>query len=403
MKLATRHRRARSTGSKPRLAIITGPDAASRWPLVEVLSRDFEITLVGSKPQTNSYSSHALQFCHYTLERSISPIGDLLSVSRLLRILSKVKPDVVHTFSTKPSVLGRLAASMTRVPVIIGTIPGIGSLYGDNRIRTRLIRYVYESLQKTVCRLSAMTVFQNDDDLAEFVGRGLVSWKRAMVIPGSGVDTTVYRPNGVSADESEALRNELGVPPHALVVTMISRVIKSKGVCDFAEAARLLRMSATNATYFLLVGEPDVENRDGLTAAEWKFAQEWLHCLGTRTDVVAILGITDVFVLPSYYREGIPRALIEAAASGKALITTNYPGCRDVVEHDVSGLIVPPRDPKSLAEAIDGLLSDPTRRNRLGRTARQVAVAKFDLQIVANSLNQLYMRLLAQSEGLAAT
>ena len=251
MNVATQYRRQSSTGSKPRLAIITGPDAASRWPLVEVLARDFEVALVGSKPQA---TAHVSKYFEYKLERSISPIGDLLATSGLLRILLKIRPDVVHTFSTKPSVLGRLAARMARVPVITGTIPGIGSLYGDNRIRTRLIRYVYECLQKAVCRLSAMTVFQNDDDLAEFVARRLVSSKRAMVIPGSGVDTAVYRPDSVSAEEVKAVRNELGIPPSALVVTMISRVIKSKGVCDFADAAQLLSSSATEAPYFLLVG-----------------------------------------------------------------------------------------------------------------------------------------------------
>jgi glycosyltransferase involved in cell wall biosynthesis len=370
---------------------------------VEALTRDFEVTLVGSQPGTNSYSSPSTHYYSYKLERSLNPISDVLSVRMLLRILSKVKPDVVHTFSTKPSVLGRLAASIARVPVIIGTIPGIGSLYGDNRIRTRIVRYAYEWTQRLVCRLSAMTVFQNPEDLAEFVARGLVGKKRAMVIPGSGVDTALYRPNGFSAEDSKALKSQLEIPPGALVVTMISRIIRSKGVCDFAEAARLLTVSGTRPAHFLLVGEPDVENRDGLTAAELRVVQNRLHCLGKRNDVVAILGITDIFVLPSYYREGVPRALIEAAASGKALITTDSPGCRDVVEHDISGLIVPPRDPISLAEAIDSLLSDPMRRNRLGAAAHQVAVAKFDLQIVANSLSHLYMRLLARSEGLAVT
>ena len=400
MKAVTRYLRPSSPGSKPRLAIITGPDAASRWPLVDILKRDFEITLVGSKPEANGYSAPRLGYRYYKLARSINPLSDFQSTRQLLRILSKVKPDVVQTFSTKPAVLGRLAASLARVPVIVGTIPGIGSLYGDNRIRTRLIRYIYEGLQKLVCKLSAMTIFQNEDDLAEFVARGLVSAKKAMVVPGSGVDTTIYRPDAASAEERMALRSDLGVPPNAPIVTMISRVIRSKGVCDFAEAARLLSMPANDTPYFLLVGEPDMENRDALNATELEVVQRWLHCLGARTDVVAILGITDVFVLPSYYREGVPRALIEAAASGKALITTNYPGCRDVVEHDLSGLIVPPRDPKSLAQAIDSLLSDPSRRKRLGAAARQVAVAKFDLQIVANRLCQLYIKLLASPKGL---
>jgi Glycosyl transferase 4-like len=160
MYATNRRSRARSDGSKPRLAIITGPDAASRWSLVEVLARDFDVTLVGSKFEANGPALPGFKFRYYKLERSINPLSDLLSTWQLVRILSTVKPQVVQTFSTKPAVLGRLAARLTRVPVIIGTIPGIGSLYGDNRIRTRLIRYIYEGLQKVVCRLSAMTIFQ---------------------------------------------------------------------------------------------------------------------------------------------------------------------------------------------------------------------------------------------------
>jgi glycosyltransferase involved in cell wall biosynthesis len=174
---------------------------------------------------------------------------------------------------------------------------------------------------------------------------------------------------------------------------MVTRIIRSKGVGDFGEAARLLRGGST-ADHFLLVGEPDVESRDALNNSEWDSLQRSVHSLGTRTDVAAILGITDVFVLPSYYREGVPRALLEAAASGKALITTDLPGCRDVVRHDSTGLIVPPRNPKRLAEAIASLAIDPGRRVRLGLAARQFAVTRFDLHKVAAAMRQLYLDLL---------
>lgn len=378
---------------KPLLAIISGPDIASRIRLAKLLATDFEVTVIGSH-KGNRESMGGLPYHQYRLERSVNPIGDFVALMQLTRLLLRVKPQIVQTFSTKPSVLGRLAARQAKVPVIVGTVPGMGSIYGDERLRTRLLRYVYERVQRLACQVSTATVFQNEEDLAAFVRRGLVRREAAMVIRGSGVDTDTYRPGSLTEAERAKLRSSLGIDPGVVVVTMVSRIIRSKGVCEFAEAARLLSSNGSSSHHFLLVGEPDLESRDALSKAEWETVQRWVNCLGSRTDVAAILGITDIFVLPSYYREGVPRALLEAAASGKALISTDLPGCRDVVQHDSTGLIVPPRDPKSLADAIAILASDPRRRARLGMAARQLAMNLFNLRDVANTMRQLYLELL---------
>jgi glycosyltransferase involved in cell wall biosynthesis len=374
--------------------MIGGADVANRRPLVALLAQDFEVIVVGSAPVDDGYFPDVAYY-HYRMGRSVSPIGDTMATNQLRKLLHRLKPDVVHAYDTKPTVFGRLAARLANVPVIVGTLPGIGSLYSDGRIQTRFVRYIYERLQQQACRVSEITVFQNDDDLAEFVSRGIVRKESVKLIRGSGVDTSIFRPDGRQEAERIALRSELAIPLGAQVVTMVSRVIRSKGVCDFAAAARILKEGTDPPAHFLLVGQFDVQSRDALSTLEWDLVQSSVHCLGRRTDVAALLAITDVFVLPSYYREGVPRALLEAAASGKALITTDYPGCREVVQHNVSGLIIPPRDPKRLAEALAELLPDAGRRERLGAAARHVAVTQFDIRIVADSLRQLYTELLS--------
>ena len=378
---------------KPRLAIISGPDIASRIRLAKLLATDFEVTVIGSHKGVPAAMGD-LPYRQYRLDRSVNAFGDFVALMQLRRLLLSIKPQIVQTFSTKPSVLGRLAARQAKVPVIVGTVPGMGSIYGDERLRTRLLRYVYERVQRLACQVSTATVFQNEDDLAAFVRRGLVRRKAATVIRGSGVDTDAYRPDSLTPGERAELRSSLGIRPGVLVVTMVSRVIRSKGVCDFAEAARLLSSDGSSSHHFLLVGEPDLDSRDALNKTEWETVQRWVDCLGSRNDVAAILGITDIFVLPSYYREGVPRALLEAAASGNALISTDLPGCRDVVQHDSTGLIVPPRDAKRLADTISTLANDPRRRARLGMAARQLIVTQFDLRHVANTMRQLYLELL---------
>lgn len=387
----------RTAPPKPGLAIISGPDIASRLPLAKLLARDFEVTLIGSHNFASS-TLGGLQYRFFRLDRSLNPPLDLVALVQLRRLLSDLKPRVVQTFSTKPSVLGRLAAARAKVPVIVGTVPGMGSIYGDDRVVTRLIRGVYELAQREACRVSNLTVFQNDDDLTQFVGRRLVRREAATVVRGSGVDTEAFRPDAMTVEERRQLRSSLGISERAVVVTMVTRVIRSKGVLDFAEAATLVRAGPLPLE-FLLVGELDTESRDALSRGEWTSVQRHVRCLGTRTDVPAILGITDVFALPSYYREGLPRALLEAAASGIALIGTDLPGCRDVVIDGVTGLMVSPRDPCNLAEAIRRLAADRAMRERMGAAARLLAVENYDVRNVARAMSELYVRLLDQQAG----
>jgi glycosyltransferase involved in cell wall biosynthesis len=309
----------------------------------------------------------------------------------LVRELRALRPHIVHTYDSKPSALGRLAAWIAGVPVIIGTLPGMGSLYVDERAVTRLSRVIYETVQRVASRMADLTVLQNQDDLNDFLARRvLVSSKAMLLSGGSGVDTERFRPQRLTPSDVIRRRATLGVNDGTLVVTMVARIIRSKGALEYAAAANRIRREFQQVR-FLLVGADDHGSRDSLNEAERLAVAQGVDCLGHQADVADVLAITDVFVLPSFYMEGMPRALLEAAASGLPIITTDIRGCRDVIEDGVSGILIPPRDAEALATAVLGLLRDPVRRSRLGHQARVRAVNDFDVSAVAGRLLSVYL------------
>src|SRR5690606_8513565 len=284
------------------------------------------------------------------------------------------------TFATKPCVWGRIAAHWAQVPVIVGTLPGLGSLYADNNGRTRFLRALYRPLQRTACSVSDLTIFQNRDDALELIATGMVQPAKARGIPGSGVRTNLFDPALVSREEREMIRREANAGSGSVVFTMVSRVIRSKGALEFANAARLVRERVPEAE-FVLVGPDDREARAHLKAEEVEYPRSSVRWLGPRDDVRAVLAASDVFVLPSFYREGIPRVLLEAASMGLPIITTNSPGCVEVVEDDRNGILVAPRDPGSLAEAIVRMAAAKDLRRRYGAASRDRAIRYFDLAV----------------------
>lgn len=388
---------------KPRVCLVGGPDVDARLELMRVLSRDFDLYAAGTDARlAAAFAEAGFRFRYYRMSRLTNPVVDAWAVWRLVRMFRADRPAIVHTFDTKPGVWGRLAAKLAGVPVVIGTLPGLGSLYSEPNWKGRLIRPLYEHLQTLVSRWADLTVFQNADDAREMERRGVVPPGRTAIISGSGVRTDVFTPPR-SRDREVPLRAELGVPEGGMVVAMVSRILRSKGVLEFAAAARRVQQVEPGIT-FLLVGQADVESLDALSADELRQLEESVLWAGWRGDVKDILALSDVFVLPSFYREGIPRVLIEAAATGLPLIAVDGPGSREVVEDGVNGVLVPPRDAAAIAEAVLRLARSPELRARLGERSRERAVSRFDLSVVAEETRSLYEALLKakgweQSQG----
>jgi glycosyltransferase involved in cell wall biosynthesis len=382
--------------SLPKVMLVGGPDVDARLELMHYLQNDFNLSVLGSEPDLHDkFSAKNFNYNTYNLSRSANPLADLQTVSELVRIFRQARPQIVHTFDTKPGVWACLAARLAGVPVVIGTVTGLGSLYVNESLKTRSIRMVYQSLQTLACRYSDITVFQNHDDAREFNKKGVVPKDRIKVILGSGVSTELFSRDRVSEKERTQLRNKLGFQPDNVVVTMISRLIRSKGVLEFMSAARELGVRFPNIR-FLLIGPEDNESLDRLNSAELTQLKEAVTWPGPRRDIPALLAASDVFVFPSAYREGIPRVLLEAASMELPLVTTNSPGCNEVVENGVNGFLVPVRAPAALSQAITHLIEQPELRQCFGRNSRQRIVDRFDLSVIADQTISLYRNLLAR-------
>jgi glycosyltransferase involved in cell wall biosynthesis len=383
--------------TKPKVLLVGTIDVDARLELMRFLRDDFDISALGSSESLHEkFQAEGFEYTYYPLNRKANPISDVIALIRLFFIFRRLKPDLVHAFDTKPCVWARIAARLAGVPVVIGTLPGLGSLYVNESFINRLIRSVYQVLQKIACGISNLTIFQNKDDAAQFIKDKIVSPQKVMVIPGSGVSTDQFAQTQVSESAKAALKNELQIQPGKIVISMVSRIIKTKGVFEFLESAREINGCYSNV-YFLLVGPVDNESLDRLSDSELEQLKQVTNWIGPRRDIATILAVSDIFVLPSAYREGIPRVLLEAASMGLPIITTDSPGCREVADNDVNGFLVPLYDAAALSKAMARLVEDPELRQRFGQISRQRAVEEFDSVKIANRTRAKYQQLLAQS------
>jgi len=380
----------------PKVLLVGGPDVDARLELMRALEDQFTMSALGSLPTLkNKFSKEGFEYNFYTLGRGTNPILDIFTFVQLTLIFRNLKPHLVHTFDTKPCVWGRLAARLAGVPIVIGTLPGLGSLYSSNSFKNRLLRLIYQPLQFLTGRFSDLTIFQNRDDKSQFINTGIVTSSKSSIILGSGVDTRKFSAEQVSETQMAALKKELGIPASAVVITMISRIIRSKGVFEFMEAAQEIGQQYPD-THFLLVGPEDDDNLDRLNTEELARLKNIVDWPGSRQDIPVILAISDIFVLPSAYREGIPRVLLEAASMGRAIVTTNSPGCNEVVEDEVNGLLIPVGDVAALCRAIARLVEQPQTRKLFGAASRQRAISHFDISVIVEETRTLYKKMLTE-------
>jgi glycosyltransferase involved in cell wall biosynthesis len=378
----------------PKVVLVGSIDIDARIELMHFLSNNFDVSALGSLPTLQGkFSDQGFRYTSYTLSRGVNPFSDIFTLIQLYFIFRRLNPDLVHVFDTKPCVWARIAAHLAGVPVIIGTLPGLGSLYTNEKFINLLLRSVYERLQQLACYVSDLTIFQNHDDARQFIEAGILSSKNVIVIPGSGVSTQLFAKEQVSDTRKAELRKELQIEPHKIVVTMVSRIIRSKGIFEFMSAAQEVT-AHYSCVHFLLVGPEDNDSLDRLDAEEFKQLKQAVTWLGSRQDISSILAISDIFVLPSAYREGIPRVLLEAASMGLPIVTTDSPGCREVVEDNINGFLIPIYDSFALREAVIHLIDKPQQRQRFGQISRQRAVERFDSLKISTRIHTVYKQLL---------
>ncbi len=304
---------------------------------------------------------------------SLDPFQELVLLFWLWRLLQAEKPQLVHGFTIKSAVYGGLAARLAG-SARVNSVTGMGYVFISDTPKAKLLRPVVRALMRfALGGERARLILQNPDDARLFEQKAILPPAEIRLIPGSGVDCTRFLPP-TSGDGLV-----VGKP---LRVVLAARMLWDKGVDEFDNAARLLKTEKRNLQ-FVLAGNPDPGNPAFIpekTLLEWQ-ASGLVEWLGHVEDMPAVLAGADIVALPSY-REGLPKSLIEAAACARPLITTDVPGCREVVTDEVDGLLVPARDAMSLARAIARLQDDPALARRLGQAARAKAVAKFNERVV---------------------
>ena len=319
--------------------------------------------------------------------RAWDPRADARAFLELLGILRRERFDVVHTHNAKPGVMGRIAARALRVPCVVNTVHGFDAR-PDDRFGKRA---AFMGLEWIAARFSDLELYQSGEDL-DRARRARIAVPPKAAFLGNGTDLSRFDPASVRPEEIGRVRAELGIDQDALVVGTVGRLVRDKGYRELFAAARLVR-STFPSVRFLAVGDRDHAKADVITEDEISRATEDVIFTGWREDMPAVLRAMDIFVLPSY-REGVPRSAIEGAAMGRALVLTDIPGCRQIVRHEVEGLLVPPRDAVRLADSISALIADAGLRERLGEAARARALERFDEQRVVARLLDGYGRLL---------
>lgn len=311
----------------------------------------------------------------------LNPLRETSGFLQVVGAYRRVRPDLVHHVGLKPIVYGGLAARFCGPIPSINAFSGLGHLFASAGLKMRLLRrLVLVLLRHALSIESARCIFENPDDHSLFVNAKVVPSRRAVVIRGVGVNLREFSPRPESG----------GIP----IVLLPSRMLWEKGIGDFVKAAEKLRAQGISAR-FVLVGSPDPANPTSIPETQlsaWRESGvvEWWR---QRDDMSSVYAQSQVVCLPSY-REGIPRVLIEAAASGRAIVTTDSPGCREVVRQGENGLLVPPRSPQALADALAVLLADAGLRAQMGARGREIAAREFSEERVVQETMSVYRDLL---------
>jgi len=324
--------------------------------------------------------------------RSINPLLELRAIMDLLRIYRREQPSLVHHFTIKACLYGTLAAKGARVYRVVNAVTGLGHVFLGRRKRTRLLRRALQPLYRAVFSARRATVvFQNADDQDRMVKLGITDAARAQLIRGSGVDIEHFNPASLPDVQPD------GAFQRPVQLLFPARLIIEKGVRELLTACHALWARGVELE-LLVAGGIDTGNRSSLTAAELAqlHANPRIRCLGHVDDMRALYASSDLVVLPSW-REGLSRALIEAAAMERPIITTDVPGCRDVIDHGQCGLLVPPHNPDALGLAIELLIQQPELARAFGKAARARVVAEFQVDLVNERTLQQYRQLLSQS------
>ena len=326
--------------------------------------------VAGAAPEDQYVDALRSLGCHYhPLEmdrQGMNPFKDALLLARFWLLMRRVRPNIFLGFTVKPNIYGSIAATALKIPTI-NNVSGLGATFTKDSMITPLVRFLYRLSLSSAFRV----FFQNSEDLSLFVDSGIVKREKARLLPGSGVDLDRYRRTPLPVNKKFRF-------------LLVARLLWDKGIREYVDAVRILKGKGVNAE-FCVLGLIERSSKFSVSRAQihkWE-SQGIINYLGNSDDVRVELTEAGCVVLPSYYPEGTPRSLLEAAAMARPIITTRVPGCRDVVEDGVTGYLCNARDSKDLAEKMLKVLAlDPEERTEMGSCGRRKMEREFDEKIV---------------------
>lgn len=309
----------------------------------------------------------------YKLQRTgLNPLKDLATIRELKKIIRENNIDILFPYTIKPVIYGSFAAKKLNVPVI-SLITGLGFTFSRVTLKAKILQWATEFLYRRALKNNKAVVFQNSDDLQLFVNRKIVGKNQSLhVVDGSGINLKkfFFKPRNHGSDS-------------IIKFVLVGRLMKEKGVHLFMNAARILRSKFPNSQ-FHIIGEPPRNNSSAVSIEELEelHEQKIIVYNGKSKNVAKAISELDVFVLPTYYREGVPRSILEALSSGMPIITTNQPGCRETVLENKNGFLIPPQELAPLIEALTHFLENPQSIAKMGIASRKLAEKKFDVNII---------------------
>ena len=321
---------------------------------------------------------------HITLEMSrkgLNPLRELKTMFEFWRLYKDLSPQIVHHVTVKPIIYGSIVASLLNKSFVVNAISGLGYVF-TSLPKNNIVRLITTFLYKLALnRSNSKTIFQNPDDLNLFIQEGMIEKSKTRLILGSGVNCSVFSPTPAKIGD--------------IIVMLPARMLFDKGIYEFVNAVTLLKADYPKVK-FVLVGRSDDGNPALIPTKQlraWELAGliEWW---GYKRNMDEVLNMASMVVLPSY-REGLPKVLLEAAACSKPIISTNVPGCKEIVRHEVNGLLIPPKDEVALAEAIRRLLDNPEFARQLGENGREIVQNEFSEALVVEKTFEVYEHLLA--------
>jgi glycosyltransferase involved in cell wall biosynthesis len=373
---------------KPRVLFVVNQDwflLSHRLPLARALrDRGAEVIVVsGDSGRAAAIRAEGFECVALPISRKgLNPLADLRTLLFLARLYRQRRPSLIHHSTVKPVIYGSIAARVAPDAAVVNTVSGLGYPFFSRDRVARALRPLLRVLYRVaLSRPRTRTIFQNPQDLRDFVRMGLLREDAAALVRGSGVNCSEFyvtpEPNGQP------------------LVMLAARMVWDKGVSEFVQAARLIRDAGVHAR-FALVGDPDTGNPSAIPVAQledWarEGAVEWW---GHRQDMPLVLSRASVVVLPSSYGEGLPKVLLEAAASGRPIVATNVRGCREIVRDGVNGLLVPPGDVEALAAAIKLVLASRELRAEFGRAGRRLVEEEFAEGAVVEQTLSVYRQAL---------